>query len=37
MKLEDYNELLNEDERKEIIEQVVGELFPQLPKEIIND
>ena len=37
MRLEDYSDLLSEDERKEIIEQVVGELFPHLPKEVKCD
>lgn len=37
MRLEDYNDLLSEDERKELAEQVVGELFPYLPKEVNND
>ena len=37
MRLEDYNDLLSEDERRELAEQVVGELFHHLPKEINND
>lgn len=37
MRLEDYNDLLSEDERRELAEQVVGGLFPHLPKEINND
>lgn len=37
MRLEDYDDLLSEGERKKNIEQVVGEVFPHLPKEINND
>ena len=37
MRLEDYNDLLSEDDRKELAEQVVRELFPHLPKEVKRD
>ena len=37
MRLEDYDDLLSEDERKELAEQVVGDLFPHLPKEVKRD
>ena len=37
MRLEDYNDLLSEDERRKLAEQVVRELFPYLPKEVNND
>lgn len=37
MRLEDYNELLSEDERRELAGQVVGELFPHLPKRRKQD
>ena len=37
MRLEYYNELLSEDERKVIEMQVVAELFPHLPKRRKQD
>ena len=37
MRLEDYNDLLSEEERKELAGQVVRELFPRLPKEVKRD
>ena len=37
MRLEDYNDLLSEDERRELAERVVRELFPRLPKEVKRD
>lgn len=37
MRLEDYNDLLSEDERRELAEQVVREQFPHLPKEVKRD
>lgn len=37
MRFEDYNDLLSEDERRELAEQVVREQFPHLPKEVKRD
>ena len=37
MRLEDYNELLSEDERKAIEMQAVAETFPNLPKRRKQD
>ncbi len=37
MKLEDYNKFLTKEKRNELTKQVVGELFPHLPKRRKQD